>query len=166
MDLDQILPQLLAGECPKTTEDLDALRLEYGVTAVLCLQTEDELAYGKIDWGRLESHYRQLGIEVQRVPVRDGDPDCLRRSLPECVLALDRLLRSGHKVFIHCSLGRSRAPTVIVAYLQCVQDWDFVEALDYVTACRPCDPHVEVLKLAAEDRRREPSANALSVTLG
>ena len=168
MDLDQILPQLLAGECPKTTEDIDTLGQEYGVTTVLCLQAEDELAYWKIDWERLETRYRESGIEVQRVPVRDGDPECLRRSLPECVRVLDRLLRNGHKVYIHCSLGRSRAPTVIVAYLHWIQDWDLGEALDYVTACRPCDPHVRVLKLATEDRQRESSrsTDALSVSLG
>jgi protein-tyrosine phosphatase len=165
MDLDQILPQLLAGECPKTTEDIDTLRLEYGVTTVLCLQTEDEFVHWKIDWDRLEARYRESGIEVQRVPVRAGDPDGLRKSLPECVRALDRLLRNGHKVHIHCGTGTDRAPTVIVAYLHWVQDWDLGEALDYVTACRSCDPQVEVLKLATEDRRREPSrrTNPLSV---
>jgi atypical dual specificity phosphatase len=163
MDLDQILPQLWAGECPKTADDVDTLGREYGVTTVLCLQTEDELAYWKIDWERLETHYRESGIEVQRVPVRVGGPDCLRRSLPECVRVLDRLLRSGHKVYIHCSLGKSRAPTAIVAYLHWVQDWDLVEALDYVTACRPCAPDVEAIRSATEDRQREPSRTANAV---
>lgn len=165
MDLDQILPQLLAGGCPKTTEDIDALRQEHDITAVLCLQTDDEFAQVKVDWARLETHYRESEVEVRRVPVRECDRDCLRRSLPECVRALDRLLRDGHKVYIHCSLGKCRAPTVIVAYLQSVQDWDLGEAIDYVTACRSCDPQVDVLKLATEDRQRELSISRSAVSV-
>jgi protein-tyrosine phosphatase len=165
MDLDQILPQLLTGECPRTTEDIDTLREEYGITAVLCLQTDHELAQAEIDWNRRETRCRKSGIEVQRVPVRVGGPDCLRQSLPECVQALDRLLRNGHRVYIHCSLGKCRAPTVIVAYLQWVQEWDLGEAFDYITACRSCNPDVEAIKSATQDRQREPSRsmNAVSV---
>ena len=165
MDLDQILPQLLVGECPKATEDIDTLKQEYDVTAVLCLQTEDEFVHREIEWGRLEAHYRESGIETQRVPVRDRDPDVLRRNLPECVRALDGLLRNGHKVYIHCGTGTDRAPTAIIAYLHWVQDWGFEEALDYVTACRSCDPYREAIKLATEDRKKNASrsTSALSV---
>ena len=165
MDLDQILPQLVAGSCPKTPEDVETLAQEYGVTAVLCLQTERETAEAEIDWNHLESRYRESDIEVHRVPVPGCDPDGFRGSLPEAVQALDRLLRDGHKVYIHCSLGACRAPTVIVAYLHWAQDWEMGEALDYVTACRSCSPDVEVLKAASEDRLRErpESLNVVSV---
>jgi protein-tyrosine phosphatase len=159
MDLDQILPQLLTGGCPKTTEDIDTLGQEHGVTAVLCLQSDQELAQAEIDWNRLESRCRKSGIEIRRVPVTGGNPGIFRGSLPESVRALDRLLRDGHKVYIHCSLGVCRAPTVIVAYLHWIQDWEIGEALDYVTACRSCSPDVEVLKLATEDRRQMSSGD-------
>jgi protein-tyrosine phosphatase len=153
MDLDQILPQLLAGDCPRTTSDVDALKYEYGITGILCLQTEDELVRARIESSRLEAHCRESGMEIRRVPVHDNDPESLRRSLPECVSALDSLLRDGHKVYVHCGLGTSRAPTAIIAYLHWVQEWDFEEAVDYVTACRLCTPEVKVLKLANEDYR-------------
>jgi len=165
MDLDQILPQLLAGGCPKTTDDIDALGQEYGVTAVLCLQTDDELAQAEIDWNRLEAQYQQSGIETQRTPVPGCDSDGFRRTLPESVQALDRLLRDGHKVYIHCSLGICRAPTVIVAYLHWVQDWEIEEALDYVTACRSCGPDVGMLKAATEDRLRDSLESLMVVSV-
>lgn len=163
MDLDQILPQLLAGDRPGTTEDLDTLKHEHGITAVLCLQTDDEFAQARINWDHLEAHCRELGMEIRRVPVRDGDPEHLRRVLPDCVRALDGLLREGHKVYVHCGLGTSRAPTSIIAYLHWVQDWDFEEAVDYVSACRLCSPEVKVLKLATEDQRRELSPRTTQV---
>ncbi len=165
MDIDQILPQLLAGECPKSTDDIDELRRDHDVTAILCLQTEDEFAQARVDWDRLRTHCRESEIEVSWVPVGGCDPNVLRRSLSECVRALDGLLRDGHKVYIHCSLGVSRAPTVVVAYLHWVQDWDFHEAMDYVTACRACDPQVEVLKLATEERRQAHSASSAPVSV-
>jgi protein-tyrosine phosphatase len=159
MDLDQILPQLLTGGCPKATDDIDALWQEHGVTAVLCLQTDQELAQAGIDWNCLETRCRQSDIEVRRVPVTGCDPDGFRRKLPESVRVLDGLLRDGHKVYIHCSLGVCRAPTVIVAYLHWIQDWEIEEALDYVTACRSCSPDTATLKLATDDRRQEFAKN-------
>jgi hypothetical protein len=154
MDLDQILPQLLAGECPATAEDVETLKHEHDVTAVLCLQTNEEIAHGGIDWENLEACYRVSDIEIRRVPVRDCDPELLRRSLPECVRALDRLLREGHKVYIHCSMGSNRAASAVIAYLHWVQDWDLDEAVDYVTACRSWEPHLGMIQAATEDRRR------------
>jgi protein-tyrosine phosphatase len=159
MDLDQILPQLLTGGCPKTAEDIDSLGQEHDVTAVLCLQTDIELAQAEIDWNGLETRCRQASIEVRRVPVTGCDPDSFRKRLPDSVRALDGLLRDGHKVYVHCSLGVCRAPTVIVAYLHWIQDWEIAEALDYVTACRSCTPDLEALKRATEDWRQEPSPN-------
>jgi len=164
MDLDQILPQLLAGACPQTTEDIDTLKDDYDISAVLSLQTDDELACSKTGWDSLEAHYRAADIEFRRVPTPDPASEAFRRRLPECARVLDGLLRQGHKVYIHCGTGTCRAPTVVIAYLHWAQDWDIEEALDYVTACRTCNPQVEAIRLASEDRQRDPMAFA-AVTL-
>ena len=72
MDVSQILPNLFVGSFPKSTEDIDRLRRE-GVTAVLNAQTDEDMAYWGVNWHGLESYYREAGIEVRRVPVRDFD---------------------------------------------------------------------------------------------
>jgi len=44
MDIAQVLPSLLVGSHPRSVEDLECLRLGHGVTAVLNLQTDADMA--------------------------------------------------------------------------------------------------------------------------
>ena len=47
------------------------------------VQTHEDMAHWGINWDRLEPYYRlTAGVKVRRVPVRDFDPDDLRRNLP------------------------------------------------------------------------------------
>jgi len=56
-------------------------------------------------------------IELCRVPVRDFDLVDLREKLLECVHLLERLLAASHLVYLHCTIGAARSPTVAIAYL-------------------------------------------------
>jgi protein-tyrosine phosphatase len=154
MDPSQILPNLFVGSCPTSTEDIDRLRRE-GITAVLNVQTHEDMAHWGINWDRLEPYYREAGVEVRRVPVRDFDPDDLRRNLPRCVQVLDELLHQGHTVYVHCNMGVNRSPSIAIAYLHWVQGWDLEKATDHVMECRSCDPYLDVIRLASKDRGRE-----------
>ena len=152
MDVDRILPQLFVGSCPSDPADVDSLATKFGVTAVLNLQTEEDLADWGIDRHEMEAAYRRSGIELRRVPVRDFDPEDLRRKLPACVQALDGLVRAGHAVYVHCNAGANRSPSTVVAYLHWVRGMGLDEAVAYVTQRRSCDPYVEAIRLATEDR--------------
>ena len=46
MDVSQILPNLFVGSYPGSPEDIDQLRQEFGITAVLNVQTDDEWPTG------------------------------------------------------------------------------------------------------------------------
>ena len=50
MDVSQILPNLFVGSYPDRPEDIDRLRREFGVTAVLNVQTDDDMAYWGVNW--------------------------------------------------------------------------------------------------------------------
>ncbi len=154
MDANRILPRLFVGACPVDTDDIDRLKQELGITAVLDLQTEDDFANWNINWPSLESHYRSSGIEVRRVSVRDFSPEALRILLPNCVQALRELLGEGHTVLVHCSEGVNRAPSTVIAYLHWIKQWNYDRAVKHVTQCRDCDPYLEAIRLATEDRRK------------
>jgi hypothetical protein len=83
IDVSEILPNLLVGTCPRSPDDIDHLKRAFDVTAVLNVQTDDDMDYWGVDWPRLESHYQTTGIDVRRVPVQDFDPDDVRRNLPK-----------------------------------------------------------------------------------
>jgi protein-tyrosine phosphatase len=154
MDVSKILPNLFVGSFPKNTEDIDCLKRDYGITAVLNVQTDDDMASWGVNWHRLVPYYRDSGIEVRRVQVEDFNPGDLRRQLPECVDVLGELLRHGHIVYIHCNMGINRSPSIVIAYLQWVEGLDLDKATVHVLQCRSCDPYVDVIEMASEDRAK------------
>jgi Dual specificity phosphatase, catalytic domain len=124
-----------------------------GIGAVLNLQTDEDCAFLNIDWPKLQTYYRKLGIEVRRVPVRDFDPGDLATKLPQCVLTLQELLDGGHTVYLHCTAGIGRSPTVAIAYLhwQCGMCLD--EAYRHVRVRRTCSPTLDSSAMPRRPKR-------------
>lgn len=149
MDYHRILAKLFIGSHPENAEDIEQLKRETGVTAALNLQTDDDMRYFKLDWDSLVQHYKSCGIVLRRVPVRDFDAVDLQDKLPACVSTLHWLLESGHTVYLHCSAGAGRSPTVAIAYLSWRCGWSLEQAVAHVTQCRPCSPNVEAIRLAS-----------------
>lgn len=154
MNLNQILPEVYVGSCPMNDADIQRLQGEFGITAVLSVQTDDDLAYCGMRWGDLEAYYRRQGIVARRVPIRDFDPEDLRRNLRAGVQTLDEMVRRGHTVYLHCSAGINRSPSTLVAYLHWIEGLSLEEALMHMVARRSCDPYVQAIRLAIEDELR------------
>ena len=154
MDVSRILPNLFVGSFPSSPTDVDRLKRNFGITAVLNVQTDDDMADWDVNWPRLKSYYAEADVDVRRVPVRDFDPDDLRRQLLRCVQILDELLREGHIVYVHCNMGVNRSPSVVIAYLHWSLDWDLEATADHVLNCRSCDPYLDAIELASEDREQ------------
>jgi protein-tyrosine phosphatase len=153
MDYSKILANLFVGSYPRSGGDIDGLK-EAGITAVLNLQTDEDFRYLDIDWPAQRARYFAQHIEVRRVPIRDFDDDELRDNLPKAVRELDGLLADGHAVYVHCSAGVNRSPTVVIAYLYWVRNWSLEEAERHVRKCHRCLPVTGVIRLATWDRHR------------
>ena len=151
IDIDQILPNLYIGTYLKTPEDIQELKDTCGITAVLNLQTDEDLQEKGIHWPSMEGMYKKLGIEVHRVPMRDYDYDHQRDHLPEAVKALSGLLASGHVTYLHCNAGVSRAPLVAMAYLYWCRKMALEDAINRVWGSRSCSPYLELLEEAPEN---------------
>ena len=152
MNSNQVLPHLFIGSCPAHIDDINHLQTDYGITAILNLQTDHDLDYWDLDWSRIEARCRELGIKLRRIPVRDFDGLDLRKKLPQCVQALDELLQDGHTVYTHCNVGSGRSPNVAIAYLIWRQGWNLDDAIEHVTRCRTCSPNIDAIVLAGGDR--------------
>jgi len=137
MDCTKILQHLYIGSCPATSGDIEVLHHD-GITAVLNLQTGEDEAFANVDWQRLLPCYSSLGIEVRRVPIRDFDPEDLARKLPQCVQTLRDLLTAGNTIYLHCTAGTGRSPTVAIAYLYSQCGMSIEEAYQHVRSHRPC----------------------------
>jgi protein-tyrosine phosphatase len=150
---DRVLERVYVGSFPESARDIDRLKHELDISAVLNLQTDEDYERLDIDWPWLQAYYRQSGIEVCRAAVRDFDPDDLQEKLPACVEALRRLLAAGHTVYVHCTAGAGRSPNVVIAYLHWVEQWDLDEAIEKVADCRPCVPDRAVILRAGRGQQ-------------
>ena len=132
-----VTPELWIGPCPQDEDEFKDLRAQ-GLSAILSLQTSEDLGERGIEWAK--SAARSANLAFRNVPVNDFDLLDLTYQLPKCVKALDELLTNGHKVYLHCTAGVSRSPTVAAAYLHWRLNWTVDEALANVREVRNCVP--------------------------
>jgi hypothetical protein len=144
-DAARILPNLLLGRAPLTPADVLGLKRR-GVTAVLSLQTDADCAAWGLSWPLLVSWYRTAGLEVRRVPIEDWSAQAVLDHLDEAVAELGALLDAGHTVYLHCTAGVNRSPSVALGYLRRIRGEPLKKALRHLRRRRPqVDPYPEVL---------------------
>jgi len=140
-----IRPALLVGEYP-TPEDAAWLRDEHGVTVVVSLQDDADLASKGLRLAALERAYREHGLAFHRIPVPDGDDRNLAARLGEIVALVGEVIDAGGRVYLHCNAGFNRAPTVAIAYLHVREGLPLLTARDAVKQLRHCVPYMRALE--------------------
>jgi len=155
MKCDCVLPNLFIGPDPRLEEEFELLR-SLKITAIVSLQTDDDVRQGGLD--RAQAAAERAGFFFCSMPVTDFDRLELRRKLPECVAKLDDLLTAGHTVYIHCTAGVNRSPTVAVAYLHWRLGWPLKKAVAHLESVRNCCPDVESIRSAGGGQLRQRNA--------
>ena len=89
-----------------------------------------------------------MGLAFESVPVKDLSKADLQLCLPKCVAALAHLLDQGHTVYVHCTAGVSRSPTVVAAYLHWCLGFHLDQALVHVRQRRRCCPLEDAIRNA------------------
>ncbi len=155
-DVAAIASGLLIGEYP-VPHDAAWLRAVHGISAVLSLQDDADLARKGLELGELERAYGAHGLQFTRIPIPDGDGAALARELDAAVDLVAGLIEQGERVYVHCNAGLNRAPTIAVAYLHVHHGHTLQAACALVKAQRPCVPYMRVLEAyyaAGADRAR------------
>jgi hypothetical protein len=140
-----IRPDLLVGEYP-TAGDVAWLRDTHGVTAVVCLQDDGDLASKGIVLRQLEAAYATHAVAFHRIPIPDGDDRHLVARIPDIVAVLGRLRDEGARTYLHCNAGFNRAPSAAIAFLHVRDGLSLLAARDFVKQCRPCVPYMRALE--------------------
>jgi atypical dual specificity phosphatase len=125
----QITTHIVIGTGPMTPDDLRRIHFETNVSGVLSLQHDDCLAYWGINYVTMYSTGIELGLMMERCPIRDFNVPDMRRRLPAAILMLSNLLVHGHRVYVHCTAGMGRAPTVVLGYLTMVEGYSPDDAI-------------------------------------
>ncbi len=141
----RILPNLFIGPDPRVEEEFEQLR-SLKIRAILSVQTDDDVQQGGV--ARAKEAAERAGFIFCSIPVTDFDRLELRRKLPTCVAKLHELLNAGHTVYIHCTAGVNRSPTVAAAYLHWRLGWPLEKAVAHLESVRNCCPDVESIHSA------------------
>jgi protein-tyrosine phosphatase len=140
----EIRRDMVIGSCPMTTEDIDRIRKQTRVTAVLSLQTDECRATFGIDYKAHQRHGERQSLVMANAPMRDFDPLDQRMRLPDAVRILHDLLATDHRVYVHCTAGINRAPLTVLAYLTFVGRMNTDEAMELIHCGRPnAEPYWE-----------------------
>ena len=127
-------------------EDVKILQ-KMGITSVVNLQSDWDLASYSISLTTLQKAYAQAQIYLNRFPIPDFDRQSLGDNLPQAVEELEKaLIPSESRVYVHCTAGINRAPTLAAAYLIKAMAMPAHEAYQHVTSKRDCSPYLDTLQ--------------------
>ena len=130
--------------------DLPRLR-RAGITAVLSLQQPGvDLPCAAMERMRAACEPR---IVFRNVGIHDYDPHAVIEALPQALSLVRTLLAAGRVVYVHCSEGINRAPSVALAYLVRHEELAVDDALTHL---RGCDPGARPYAAVIEWLRRGP----------
>lgn len=132
----EITPRVIIGTCPMTPDDLKRVKAGVGVSAVMSLQHDQCLVYWGIEEAQMRHAGAELGLVMVRRPIRDFDIPDMRRHLPDAIAMLAHLQAAGHRTYVHCTAGMSRAPLTVLGYLTLVEGYTPEVAIRLILAGR------------------------------
>lgn len=101
--------------------------LEYKISAVVCL-TNDSHDYPNSDIDL---------FHIDNISENLNEADFSLDKLLAAVEFIDNHIKSGEKVLVHCQVGASRSPTVIIAYVMKVKNMNVEQAKMFVHSKAP-----------------------------
>ena len=129
--------------------DVNRLVRDLKVTAVLCLQSDEDFKTYHLPINEIREACKLNGISWVQCPIIDFDPEDMARGIHEPVDALNELLSSGERVYVHCTVGICRSPATVVGYLHKYRGMSLDAALELVKLNRPiANPYMSALKIA------------------
>ncbi|MBM4372369.1 MAG: dual specificity protein phosphatase family protein [Deltaproteobacteria bacterium] len=158
LDLDIINDRLIVGSRPEDLNDVEQLR-RLGITGVLSLQSDGDLNRTGLSWAALWRLQVERGMEVHRYSITDFNPQDLIEKLEGAVDQLEELAGRHERVYVHCTAGVNRSPTVSIAWLFMRQGRTLDQAMDEVTRRRTvAQPYPQVIRWLRKLEKQAPKA--------
>jgi protein-tyrosine phosphatase len=146
-DYNEIIPgRLWVGSFISPLDSKQLWRM--GITSVISLQSDQDLrGQGGTNMKKLIKALKEVDIDFLRLPVQDFNEEDIAKHLGLCALKLEAALAPAWaKVYLHCTAGVNRSPTVAAAYLMKSRGWPAQQAYDYLIEKRNCRPYLKVLE--------------------
>lgn len=117
-----------------------------GVTGVVSLQTDDDFLKWHVDFAALEKASYEFNLPIARHPIIDFDDEDLKIHLLSAVDTVHRMIAVGHRIYLHCTAGQERAPTVAAAYLCMHHNMTVAQSISRVKSVRECSPKKTIME--------------------
>ena len=95
---------------------------------------------------------KQYGINIYRYPIEDFNQIDLYNKLKGAGDLLNKLIKEGKIIYVHCTAGMSRAAATVIIYLVLYENYTVEEANNYCKKYRPiiCPNYGVINKIAYE----------------
>ena len=97
-------------------------------------------------------------FEYKIVEIADHESYDLKQHFPDSIAYIEKVVKSGKKIYVHCFGGISRSATTLIAYFMYVRRINLREAFSIVSSKRPCikpnEGFIEQLRLFEEDLKK------------
>ena len=134
------------GPYPQTEQDFESMH-KSGINTVLNVQTDKDLESRQLDINILKKYASKYDIKIERYPIEDFNPEELYQKLKGAGDLLNNLLVKGKNVYVHCTAGISRGPSVVIIYLVLYHNYSFKDAVELCKKYRPkTSPNYDVIK--------------------
>eukprot|EP00892_Ulva_mutabilis_P010884 jgi/Ulvmu1/8168/UM040_0065.1 len=152
MNYNLIKEDIIVGSCLQTPDDVDTLK-EAGVSVVICLQQDTDMAYFDLDIEPVQDRAGEVDLRHVRLRINDMDPLNLRLRLPDVIAQMHKEVTAAGpgKIYVHCTAGMGRAPAVALAYMWWVHGLPLDPTFDELRSKRWCSPAISAIRQAAAD---------------
>mmetsp|Transcript_16995 Transcript_16995/g.26196 ORF Transcript_16995/g.26196 Transcript_16995/m.26196 type:complete len:427 (-) Transcript_16995:1239-2519(-) len=128
---------VVIGQFIQTEEEVKILK-KMGITAILCLQTKEEQQQLTVEWNYLLQFFYGYGMTLAKnlqINEIDDEQDQARNVFQASQYLNDMINNKDHRVYVYCTSGITRAPTVVAAYLALykkVKCWEYPQLIESI----------------------------------
>ena len=151
LDFDKIGDKnIYIGPYPQSKDDFKKLS-ESGIDTILNVQTDKDMEIRQINYLLQIEQAKEFGIKIIRYPIEDFNQEDLYNKLKGAGDVLNKLLKNGKKIYVHCTAGMSRSAATVIIYMVLYENYKVEEANNYCKKYRPiiCPNYGVINKIAS-----------------
>ena len=150
---------IYVGPFISSTTEIDRL-IKKRITAVMCVQTDNDIKAYNIPWGNIQKYYADKKIKLVHYPILELNECSLTERIEEGALELHKLIADNHVVYVHCSSGVNRSSTVVAGDLCLYQKMIPFDAINYVCKYRKyAQPLISAIEAAYDKMMKTKTIN-------
>ena len=128
--------KIYIGPYPQSENDFKLIA-QSGIDAILNVQSDKDLIFRQINHQLQLKQAKNLGLTIHRYPIEDFNQEDLSEKLKGAGDLLNKLMKAGKTVYVHCTAGMSRAAATVIIYLVLYEGYNVEEAVNFCKKHRP-----------------------------